>query len=659
MSKILQEHVVPVGQQLAEAATVDTKQYSWGKLKTVSAGKSASVVLHPEHHTAIGKLKDGESHDFEDETRTKWKAERKGDNVHFTTPKISGKITAKHAHIAESVEEQTDVQELKTYGKLGRAIHSFWGHGDSPEDVVRKAKTLSDEELKKQHSALKSLTPGHGSPQHVQQRSVENEMRKRGLLEQLEEETDLSEALLLKIRDPDAGSRAHPDGDLHIKDAKKVGETPQGHHLIYGKYHYPRTGGGGGHKHRLFVVDKDHKKVMFSHHTNSDEHHKAAVKFAKNNHQGHWVHGALGAPGTQWHHEGERKPIISSEKVRAKKVVKEEVEQLEEAFFNHRIAGSQGIIHPNSAKWHKEGEHVDFYDHGTGDKEHGKVTRNDGKNIHILHKGKVKKYTISDTYKGHGDVQEEVELEEARVNSAEYPKVHADYEHLKQKSVADLLKVHKAGGGRVQSNYSAAEMGGKTGLISSILHRKHPKNDVHGYFNIKEEVELEEALQLDESLKALSDAAKKATAAYGSKRTPAMAMKAQKAHQAAYEAHKAQHEKKPLSNAVYNRMQEHGEFAHHYKRMAEEVELSGEGELTEGSLNARVWVKGGGYYTYQVQTEPEARKAHESSKNRHEEIVRIQMFDRPGKTKLQKEEVELEEAAPHRRRAPCLCQPHR
>lgn len=86
------------------------------------------------------------------------------------------------------------IQELKTYGKLGRAIHSFWGHGDSPEDVVRKAKGLSDEELKKQHSMTKSLSPAHGSPQHVQKRSVENEMRKRGLLENADQ-TEIEEAV--------------------------------------------------------------------------------------------------------------------------------------------------------------------------------------------------------------------------------------------------------------------------------------------------------------------------------------------------------------------------------------------------------------------------------------------------------------------------------
>jgi predicted CopG family antitoxin len=60
----------------------------------------------------------------------------------------------------------------------------------------------------------------------------------------------------------------------------------------------------------------------------------------------------------------------------------EEVE-LDEAFINGREYASQGVMHPDHAKMHKVGDSRDFYAHGTGDKLSGKVTKNDGKEVHI------------------------------------------------------------------------------------------------------------------------------------------------------------------------------------------------------------------------------------------------------------------------------------
>lgn len=78
---------------------------------------------------------------------------------------------------------------------------------------------------------------------------------------------------------------------------------------------------------------------------------------------------------------------------------------------------------------------------------------------------------------------------------------------------------------------------------------------------------LQEAAAKSPSLTELSAKAVAATKAYGAKRSAATAKKAHAAHQAAYDAHREKHEKKPLGNATYNRMQEHGEFAAHYKRL--------------------------------------------------------------------------------------------
>jgi hypothetical protein len=64
---------------------------------------------------------------------------------------------------------------------------------------------------------------------------------------------------------------------------------------------------------------------------------------------------------------------------------KEEVE-LDEAFINGREYASHGLMHPDHAASavHKvTGNTVDFYAHGSGDKVSGKVTKNDGKAVHI------------------------------------------------------------------------------------------------------------------------------------------------------------------------------------------------------------------------------------------------------------------------------------
>lgn len=110
-------------QQFTEAASVKTQKYSWGTMKTVHHGASFSIPLHPEHHQAIHKLKDGESHSFTDETKSKWKATREGDKVHFhgEGPGNRGyKTTVSHEHMKEEVEieEAKDTVEKDAQGNI-------------------------------------------------------------------------------------------------------------------------------------------------------------------------------------------------------------------------------------------------------------------------------------------------------------------------------------------------------------------------------------------------------------------------------------------------------------------------------------------------------------------------------------------------------------
>ena len=83
-----------------------------------------------------------------------------------------------------------------------------------------------------------------------------------------------------------------------------------------------------------------------------------------------------------------------------KNAMKEEV--LDEA--NHREFASQGKMHPDMAKHMKTGEHMDYYEPKTGDKVHGKVMKNDGKEVHVQQthdsydpkkKGSVHKFKVS------------------------------------------------------------------------------------------------------------------------------------------------------------------------------------------------------------------------------------------------------------------------
>lgn len=81
------------------------------------------------------------------------------------------------------------------------------------------------------------------------------------------------------------------------------------------------------------------------------------------------------------------------------KKTNEEVEPINEV--NHREYGAKGKMHPDMAKGMDVGMHTDFYQHGTGDKGYGMVTKNDGKSVHVRSKartgtlGKIHKFTVT------------------------------------------------------------------------------------------------------------------------------------------------------------------------------------------------------------------------------------------------------------------------
>lgn len=166
-------------------------------------------------------------------------------------------------------------------------------------------------------------------------------------------------------------------------------------------------------------------------------------------------------------------------------------ENLEEAFFNHRTAGSHGIMHPDSAKHAKVGEYMDFYDHGTGDKKHGKITRNDGKNVHVQHQGKVKKFTIAKTYPGYEAQNESVDqIDEAiayAMSSSNYNSEKQRAERAAKAGEEAYAKIHshitnaenhvKAGDHKAaKSEYEKAKS-----MRNSHAHLLHPQYDKTGH----------------------------------------------------------------------------------------------------------------------------------------------------------------------------------
>jgi len=89
-----------------EEATVDTKKYSWGTMKTVHHGSSFNIPLHPEHHQAIAKLKDQQEHKFKTEDGKHWTAKRVDDKVHFQGANNGGKTSVAHSTMQEGVIDE-------------------------------------------------------------------------------------------------------------------------------------------------------------------------------------------------------------------------------------------------------------------------------------------------------------------------------------------------------------------------------------------------------------------------------------------------------------------------------------------------------------------------------------------------------------------------
>lgn len=132
--------------------------------------------------------------------------------------------------------------------------------------------------------------------------------------------------------------------------------------------------------------------------------------------------------------------------------------------------GSKVKIHAPGKDYHDQVGHVGEIRHG-------------------VYKGAPKTYTVD--YGDRKSVQlgkERIKLhkEESELSEAEdweLKKIHGEYKHLKSLPTSDVLKKHKALR-RVSGNYTAAEVGGKEGLISDIMIARHGTKRMDTYHSL-------------------------------------------------------------------------------------------------------------------------------------------------------------------------------
>jgi hypothetical protein len=119
-------------------------------------------------------------------------------------------------------------------------------------------------------------------------------------------------------------------------------------------------------------------------------------------------------------------------------------EAIDEAMINGREYASHGLMHPDHAAHavHKvTGSTIDFYAHGSGDKVSGKVTKNDGKVVHIKDtSGKTHQFKVQ---RGLPKQQnEEVQIDESKNHAAEYDKHMGNHYDAAEKGDWDKAEVH-------------------------------------------------------------------------------------------------------------------------------------------------------------------------------------------------------------------------
>lgn len=357
-------------------ATVETKKYSWGTMKTVHHGADFSIPLHPEHHQAIAKLKDEQEHHFKDETGRHWTARRKGDDVHFQGANGGNSTKVKHSDLKEEKLSDDEMAERERIVKgMKKNLQSFKDkYGYRAKSVMYATATkLAKEEVDPVDEAVvyyggdpfeqpsaATIARRERAAEKRKQKEAEQKRQKEQLNK--EETTKLDEISLdtMKSAKEKLGNRAF---QAHMDDNK------------YAAQHYS----GRAMDMKKKIAQKERKLAKEDiEHIEEDSIGKPRDRYEVDT----TVDRKLRPTGYT------PRPTVTNPKLApAKKPVpppgakfKEEV-QLDEA--NHREFASQGKMHPDMAKHMTVGSHMDYYEPKTGDKVHGKVIKNDGKEVHV------------------------------------------------------------------------------------------------------------------------------------------------------------------------------------------------------------------------------------------------------------------------------------
>ena len=110
-----------VKEDLQEAVSVKKEKHSWGTMMTVHHGSNTSYPLHPEHQSAIKKLRPGMKTTFKDETNSTVHAHREGDTVHLTRPKTGSTLTSLPYHHFDT-SEHAKPTDKKPAGEYDRKV---------------------------------------------------------------------------------------------------------------------------------------------------------------------------------------------------------------------------------------------------------------------------------------------------------------------------------------------------------------------------------------------------------------------------------------------------------------------------------------------------------------------------------------------------------
>jgi hypothetical protein len=360
-------------QEITEA-TVKTQKYSWGTMKTVHHGADFSIPLHPEHHQEIAKLKDEQEHNFKTEDGKSWTARRKGDEVHFQGANGGDSTKVKHADLKES-EERMARADYKT-GPSGRKSHKeiVFNDAESKDEKEMKEAKMSDADMAERERIVKGMKKNLSGFKARYGDRAKEVMYATATKQAMKEET--VEEAAQKVDIPAYLRKQQGQTPLKLSDLKR----------------------------KDTISDKENLAKLRNE-ENLDELSKGTlgsyIKKAKGSAIGSsqvmGMSSSMTGQKTQDKAEKTVQKRASGINKAVDRLTKEEVE-LDEAMINGREYASHGLMHPDHAARdiHKvTGQSIDFYAHGTGDKVEGKVTKNDGKAVHIKDtKGKTHQFKV-------------------------------------------------------------------------------------------------------------------------------------------------------------------------------------------------------------------------------------------------------------------------